>query len=116
MKKIMAANDVFEVEKALDVVMEEHLKLPLNLALKLVKIKREVSETASYIASRVVEIIPKIGGAGVNELTDQEKFLYSGVMASQVEVDTHGLAESDFSDIADVLVELGVAEKIALLF
>lgn len=116
MKKIMAANDVFEVEKALDIVMEEHLKLPLNLALKLVKIKHELSETTGYIASRVVEIIPKIGEPSRTELTDQEKFLYGSVMASQVEVDTHDLAESDFSDVGSVFVDLGVAEKIGLLF
>lgn len=116
MIKVMTANDVFEVERALDIVAEEHLKLPLNLALKLVRIKQELSETTGYIASRVVEIIPKIGEPGRAELTDQERLLYSGIMSSPVEVDTHGLAESDFSNAASILVELGVAEKIALLF
>jgi len=116
MRKVITANDAFEVERALDIVAEEHLKLPLNLALKLVRIKQELSETTGYIASRVAEAIPKIGEPGGAELTDQERLLYSGVMASPVEVDTHGLAESDFSNAASILVELGVAEKIALLF
>lgn len=115
MKKVMTANDVFEVEKALNVVMEEHLKLPLNLALKLVRIKNELSETTAYIATRIVDIIPKIGNQDRTELTDQEKFLYSSVMSSQVEVDNHDITENDFSGVGEALVELGVAEKIALL-
>ena len=116
MKKVMTANDVFEVERALDTVMDEHLKLPLNLALKLAKVRRELSETTEYIASRLVEAVPKIGGTDVTELTDQERLLYGSIMGVPVEIDNHGVSEDDFSGADGVLVELGVAEKIALLF
>lgn len=116
MKKIITANDVFEVERALNIVMDEHIKLPLNIALKLVKVKRELSDITEYVASRIVELIPKIGKPDGTDLTDQEKFLYSGVMTSQVEVDNQDVVYTDFSDACEILVELGVADKLSMLF
>lgn len=116
MKKYVTANDVFEIERALDTVLEGHLKLPLNLALKLVKIRREVSEITDYVTTRVCELIPKIASPQLAGLTDQERLLYGGIMASQVELENYDITEEDFSGAHEMLVELGTAEKIALLF
>lgn len=109
----MSIGRVFETLKALEDMMKSDIYCPVQLAWKIEKTRKTLSEVGDYALSRLGRVIK---GFGDRELSEDEELVYNSVMVSEVEVEIPCFSEDEFVKLDDkVVIKLSSIEGLEAL-
>lgn len=109
------ACDVYGIDKALYNLVEQQVKLPLNIGYAVYKMYKQVSDAAEYIAERLTCVIDE-ERMRLNQLTEDESAIYNAVMQSEIDIVPFSISREELFGNKEVELSLSEIANIDELF
>ena len=119
--KKLTTSQVLELSDAVDILFEQDIKYPIDVAYKLFKLKKNLNEVSEYIIDNITRVIPKLKDENT-EINENEKNIYQAILNYPIEIETCGLEREEIYCLGtDELrqkpeIEPSLIEKLDLLF
>lgn len=114
MIKRVHVKDILSLCPLLDELDKQNCKLPINTALKLKKLIKEVQYIDNYVLERLIDLIPNLKNTDTI-LTENEKQLYDVILNSEVDLDNHDLTMDELQKNEDLMVSIQLADKLLVI-
>lgn len=103
----VTASQLLRASDALDEMTAQDLKFPLDVAYRLLIMRRSVSEAEEYVMERMGRIVD-IGG----ELTDEEKVIADAVMSTQIRLEIPSVKVSEVTNNKEAEASIGAVDAL----
>jgi hypothetical protein len=92
--KKLTTSQVLELSDAVDILFEQDIKYPIDVAYKLFKLKKNLNEASEYIIDNITRVIPKLKDEN-SEINEDENVLYQTILNYPIEIETCGLERNE---------------------
>ena len=103
---------VIKVNRSLEVLINQHILYNINIAYKILKLKKELDEIETYVFERFNTLCPN---ANLNKLNETETILYNSILTSPIEVNVT-IKQEDILSSNVIKISIEDIDNILLLF
>lgn len=109
------ACDIYAIDQSLYKLVEQQVKLPLNIGYAVYKMYKQVSDIAEYIAERLSFVIDE-QRMKLNQLSEEETAIYNAVMESEIDISPFEISREELFGNKEVELNLSEIANIDELF
>ena len=108
--KRLTVGDIMLFNNIIYKLNEQQIKYPINIAYKIVKLKQQFDEIETMMVSRWSVLMGE--DFDLNNLTEEQKLIYTSTLSAEVEINTHGLTVDNITDNNKVELTLSETERL----